>query len=137
MTRLELSNGVRALLYPNKAESGQIRVLVRFGKGYQSVTPSNGNLLWAGPYVLPENGIGKLKRTDIDQMVNGRRIELNFAIDHDAFEFAANTRPDDLADQRHRNSEGKVADEVELAHLLDLLDLAIHHFLGESGKHLD
>ena len=99
MTKLELSNGVRALLYPNKAESGQIRVLVRFGKGYQSVTPNNGRLLWAGPYVLPENGIGKLKRTDIDQMVNGRRIELNFAIDDDAFEFAANTRPDDLADQ--------------------------------------
>lgn len=99
MTKLELSNGVRGLLYPNKAESGQIRVLVRFGKGYQSVTPTNGRLLWAGPYVLPENGIGKLKRTDIDQMVNGRRIELNFAIDDDAFEFSASTRPDDLADQ--------------------------------------
>lgn len=99
MTRLELSNGVRALLYPNKAESGQIRVMVRFGKGYQAVTPDNGSLLWAGPLVLPENGIGKLKRTDIDQMVNGRRIELNFSIDDDAFEFGANTRPDDLADQ--------------------------------------
>lgn len=99
MTRLELSNGVRALLYPNKAESGQIRVLVRFGKGYQAVTPDKGSLLWAGPLVLPENGIGKLKRTDIDQMVNGRRIELNFSVDDDAFEFAANTRPDDLADQ--------------------------------------
>lgn len=99
MTRLELSNGVRALLYPNKAESGQIRVLVRFGKGYQAVTPAQGNLLWAGPLVLPENGIGKLKRTELDQMVNGRRIEMNFAVDDDAFEFAANTRPDDLADQ--------------------------------------
>lgn len=99
MTKLELSNGVRALLYPNKAESGQIRVLVRFGKGYQSVTPERGGLLWAGQFVLPENGIGKLKRNEIDQMVNGRRIELNFAIDDDAFEFAANTRPDDLADQ--------------------------------------
>lgn len=99
MTRLELSNGVRALLYPNKAESGQIRVLVRFGKGYQAVAPAQGNLLWAGPLVLPENGIGNFKRTDIDQMVNGRRIELNFAIDDDAFEFASNTRPDDLADQ--------------------------------------
>lgn len=99
MTRLELSNGVRALLYPNKAEAGQIRVLVRFGKGYQAVTPDQGNLLWAGPLVLPENGIGKLKRTDIDQMVNGRRIELNFSVDDDAFEFGANTRPDDLADQ--------------------------------------
>jgi zinc protease len=99
MTKLELSNGVRALLYPNKAESGQIRVLVRFGKGYQAVTPDKGGLLWAGPLVLPENGIGKLKRTEIDQMVNGRRIELNFSIDDDAFEFGANTRPDDLADQ--------------------------------------
>lgn len=99
MTRLELSNGVRALLYPNKAETGQIRVLVRFGKGYQAVTPDQGGLLWAGPLVLPENGIGKLKRTDIDQMVNGRRIELNFSVDEDAFQFSANTRPDDLADQ--------------------------------------
>ena len=99
MSKLELSNGVRALLYPNKAESGQIRVLVRFGKGYQAVTPAQGNLLWAGPLVLGENGIGKLKRNDIDQMVNGRRIDLNFSIDSDAFEFAANTRADDLADQ--------------------------------------
>ncbi len=99
MTKLELSNGVRALLYPNKAESGQIRVLVRFGKGYQAVAPAQGGLLWAGPLVLGENGIGKLKRNEIDQMVNGRRIELSFGIDADAFEFSANTRADDLADQ--------------------------------------
>jgi zinc protease len=99
LTRLELSNGVRALLYPNKAESGQIRVLVRFGGGYMAVNPSQGGLLWAGPLVLPENGIGNIKRTEIDQMVNGRRIELNFSVDDDAFQFGANTRPDDLADQ--------------------------------------
>ena len=99
MTRLELSNGVRALLYPNKAESGQIRVLVRFGRGYQAVNPDQGSLLWAGPLVLPENGIGTIKRTEIDQMVNGRRIELNFSVDDNAFQFGANTRPDDLADQ--------------------------------------
>ena len=99
ITRLALSNGVRALLYPNKAESGQIRVLVRFGRGYQAVNPDQGGLLWAGPLVLPENGIGNIKRTEIDQMVNGRRIELNFSVDDDAFQFGANTRPDDLADQ--------------------------------------
>lgn len=99
MTRLELSNGVRVLLYPNKAESGQIRVLARFGKGYQGAVPEQGNLLWAGPLVIPDNGIGKLKRTAIDQMINGRRIELKFSVDDDAFEYGANTRPDDLADQ--------------------------------------
>jgi zinc protease len=63
------------------------------------VAPDNGGLLWAGPLVLGENGIGKLQRTQIDQMVNGRRIELSFGIDSDAFEFSANTRADDLADQ--------------------------------------
>ena len=73
--------------------------MVRFGRGYQAVNPDQGNLLWAGPLVLPENGIGKIKRTEIDQMVNGRRIELNFSVDDDAFQFGANTRPDDLADQ--------------------------------------
>lgn len=99
MSKLELSNGVRALLFPNKGENGQVRVLVRFGKGYQSVTPDNGNLLWAGSLVLPHNGIGNLTRTDLDQVVNGRRIELNFSIDDDAFEFEANTRTDDLTDQ--------------------------------------
>jgi zinc protease len=99
MTRLELSNGVRALLYPNKAESGQIRVLVRFGRGYQAVAPQNGGLLWAGPLVLGENGVGTLRRNDIDQIVNGRRIELTFNVDNDAFEYSANTRADDLDDQ--------------------------------------
>ena len=99
MVKVELANGVRALLYPNKAESGQIRVLVRFGRGYQAVTPERGGLLWAGPLVLGENGIGRLKRNDIDQIVNGRRIDLNFGIDSNAFEFTANTREDDLADQ--------------------------------------
>jgi zinc protease len=93
------SNGVKALLYPNKAESGQIRLLVRFGKGYQALSPNSPNLLWTGDLVLGENGIGKIKRTQIDQMVNGRRIALDFGVDNDAFHFSSTTRPEDLADQ--------------------------------------
>lgn len=99
MTRVELSNGVRVLMNPNKAESGQVRVLVRFGNGYQSVAPENGGLLWAGPMIVSENGIGKFKQTQLDQLFNGRRIELNFGIDNDAFEYSASTRTEDLADQ--------------------------------------
>ncbi len=93
------SNGVKALLYPNKAESGQIRLLVRFGKGFQALSPKSGNLLWTGDLVLGENGVGAIKRTQIDQMVNGRRITLDFGVDNDAFHFSSTTRPEDLADQ--------------------------------------
>jgi zinc protease len=99
MEGLEFSNGTRALLFPNDAESGQVRVLVRFGRGFQSVAPGQGSLLWSGPMVLGENGIGKLDRTQIDSLMNGRRLELTFGVDNDAFEFSATTRPQDLKDQ--------------------------------------
>ena len=96
---LTFSNGVKALLYPNKAETDQIRLLVRFGKGYQAVEPNKDNLLWMGDLVFGENGIGNIKRTQIDQMTIGRRITLDFGVDSDAFQFSATTRPEDLEDQ--------------------------------------
>ncbi|MBK7161190.1 MAG: insulinase family protein [Sphingomonadales bacterium] len=99
MESVELSNGVRALLFPNKAESGQVRVLVRFGRGYQAVDPAKGALFWSGQGIISESGIGQFSRTQIDQLVNGRRIELGFSVDNDAFEYSASTRPEDLVDQ--------------------------------------
>ncbi len=96
---LSFENGVRALIFPNKAETAQIRMVVRFGKGYQAVSPSEADLLWTGPVVLNENGIGKFSQTQVEQMVNGRRIQLGFAVDNDAFEFSATTSTADLADQ--------------------------------------
>ncbi|MFC4291653.1 M16 family metallopeptidase [Sphingorhabdus arenilitoris] len=96
---VQFANGVRALLDPNKAENDQIRMIVRFGKGYQSFTAKGGDLLWAGPLVLGDNGVGELSRTEIDEIVKGRRISLDFSIEDNAFEFSSTTRPDDLADQ--------------------------------------
>jgi zinc protease len=99
METLEFSNGTRALLSPNAAEAGQVRVLVRFGRGYQAVAPDKGGLLWSGSMVLGENGVGKLNRNQLDQLMNGRRLELSFGVDNDAFEWTATTRPEDMADQ--------------------------------------
>lgn len=99
MTKLELSNGVRALLYPNKREPDQIRMVVRFGNGVRGVVPAKGDLLWAGPLIFGENGVGNLKQLDIDRMTSGRRIGLEFGIDNDAFEYSATTRAADLPDQ--------------------------------------
>ncbi|NJM50167.1 MAG: insulinase family protein [Sphingomonadales bacterium] len=49
--------------------------------------------------VLGDNGVGNLSRTEIDEIIKGRRIGLDFDIDDNAFEFSSTTRPDDLADQ--------------------------------------
>ncbi|MEE9433638.1 MAG: insulinase family protein [Sphingorhabdus sp.] len=99
MELLKFENGTRALLFPNKAEVGQIRMVVRFGKGYQAIAPKDAALLWTGPIVLNENGIGKFSQTQIEQMVNGRRIQLGFDVGNNAFEYSATTSTKDLADQ--------------------------------------
>jgi zinc protease len=97
--QLEFSNGVRAQFYANKAENDQVRILVRFGKGMQAAASNAPSLLWAGEYVLTENGIGNLRLNQIEQMTNGRRIDMGFNIDNDAFQFSAVTRTDDMSDQ--------------------------------------
>jgi zinc protease len=99
MDNIEFANGTRALLFPNEAEDQQVRVLVRFGRGFQSVAPASNVPFWSGPMVIGQNGIGKLDRTKLNELMNGRRLELTFDVDNDAFEFSATTRPEDLADQ--------------------------------------
>lgn len=99
MELAKFENGTRVLLFPNKAESGQVRLLVRFGKGKQAVAPSDAGLLWTGPIILNENGIGKFTQTQIDQLGNGRRLSLDFDVADDAFEFSATTSTADMADQ--------------------------------------
>lgn len=98
---LQLSNGVRALIQSNKAEAGQVRVIVRFGAGYQSLAPKDGAALWAGPLILPSNGVGDLRQEQLDQLSVNRRLELSLSITNDAFEFNAATRPEDLEGQLH------------------------------------
>lgn len=97
--RIEFANGVTALISNNQVEPGKVRVNVRFGSGNRSVAADAPNLLWTGDYALMASGIGPWGQNAIDQLTNGRQIELNFAIDDDAFEISAESRPADLADQ--------------------------------------
>ncbi|OHD04282.1 MAG: peptidase M16 [Sphingopyxis sp. RIFCSPHIGHO2_01_FULL_65_24] len=106
--RIELGNGVTALISDNKVEPGKVRVNVRFGTGNRSVAANEPNLLWTGDYALIASGIGPWGQNEIDALTNGRQIQLNFAIDDDAFELSAETKPDDLDDQL-RLIAGKLA----------------------------
>ncbi len=99
LQQYDLSNGMKVQLSPNKAENDQIRMTVRFGGGYLSVAKDKPNLLWTGPMAWPESGIGNLRRNEIDDLTNGRRMQLSFRTDSDAFEISSVTRPTDMADQ--------------------------------------
>lgn len=97
--RVELGNGVRALLWANDAEPGRIIVRVRFGGGYAAIDPKDAVYGPIGQNALMDAGIGALGREDLDRLATGRKLSLDFDIDDTAFIMAADTRPADLADQ--------------------------------------
>lgn len=93
------ANGVKLLVLGNKSEPGRVRVTVRFGHGRQSFPAGEDNALWAAPYALAASGIGDLDQRDLLELMNGRRLSLDFGIDEDAFTFNAVTGPEDYRDQ--------------------------------------
>ena len=99
--QLELTNGVRVLLFPNNAERNKIMVNVRFGTGYSGLSSQEETLAWSGALALMASGVGDLGQEELDKITTGRRIGLGFDIDNDAFEISADTRPTDLEDQLH------------------------------------
>lgn len=99
MEFVTFSNGVKLTLFANTAESGKVRINVRFGHGQMDLSPKRKEPSWAAGYILAANGIGKLGQRDLDELTNGRRLGMNFGIDDDAFEMSAVTRPADYRDQ--------------------------------------
>ena len=99
--QLELTNGVRVLLFPNTAERNKIMVNARFGHGYSGLSSREETLAWSGALALMASGVGDLGQDELDKITTGRRIGLGFGVDNDAFEITADTRPSDLEDQLH------------------------------------
>lgn len=97
--QIELSNGVRVLLWPTDTEPGRIIVKARFGGGYSAIQPQDAVYGPLGEVALMDSGIGTLGRDDLDRLATGRKLSLDFSIDDTAFELSADTRPADLADQ--------------------------------------
>ncbi|WOK35567.1 M16 family metallopeptidase [Sphingomonas sp. C3-2] len=94
-----LSNGVKLVLFPNRGEPGKVYVNVRFGDGYKALPGDRENLLWSGSGALVGSGIGKLGLEELEQLTNGRKINMGFTVEEDAFVLKAETREPDLADQ--------------------------------------
>ncbi|MFM2372193.1 MAG: hypothetical protein RIS85_1915, partial [Pseudomonadota bacterium] len=97
--QVELSNGVKVLLWPNDAEPGRIIVKARFGGGYGAIDPKDAVYGPIGQVALMDSGIGELGRDDLDRLATGRKLSLDFDIDDTAFRMSADTRPADLEDQ--------------------------------------
>ncbi len=96
---IELSNGIKGLVWASDAEPGRVSVRVRFGNGYGAFRAEDAPYIALGEAVLMGTGIGDLKQDDLDQLAVGRKLGLDFAIEDREFVFGAETRAADLADQ--------------------------------------
>lgn len=97
--QLEFSNGVRALIWPNDAEPGRVRVNVRFGSGYRAFQPQDAAYIAMGEMALVGSGVGPLGQDALDRISTGRKMGFDFSVDQAVFKFTAETRSADLDDQ--------------------------------------
>ncbi len=97
--QVEFANGVKALIWPSQDEPGRVAVKVRFGGGYRSFKPADAPYIGLGEMALVGAGVGSLGQEELDRISTGRKMGFDFDIEDAAFEFSANTRPADLADQ--------------------------------------
>jgi zinc protease len=97
--QLEFANGVKALIWPSQDEPGRVTVKVRFGGGYRSFSPDDAPYITLGEMALVGMGAGTLGQNELDRIATGRKLGYDFDIEDGAFEFSADTRQSDLADQ--------------------------------------
>ncbi|MBV1917254.1 MAG: insulinase family protein [Sphingomonadaceae bacterium] len=97
--QLALSNGVKALLWPVREEPGRVTVKVRFGGGYRSFSPDDAAYIPLGEMALVGAGVATLGQEELDRVATGRKLGFDFQVEDAAFEFSAETRSSDLADQ--------------------------------------
>ncbi|GMN12740.1 M16 family metallopeptidase [Altererythrobacter sp. MTPC7] len=97
--RVELANGVTALLWPNDAEPGRVTAKVRFGAGYRAFEPEDAAYVGLGRMALVGSGFGEVGEEELDRLATGRKLGFDFDIEDAVFSFTAQTRAEDLADQ--------------------------------------
>jgi zinc protease len=93
------ANGIKVLLWPTPEEPGRMTVKVRFGGGYRSFGPADAAYIALGDMALVGSGQGMLGQEELDRISTGRKMGFDFKIEDASFEFSADTRSADLADQ--------------------------------------
>lgn len=97
--RVQLSNGVTALLWPNDAEPGRAAINVHFGAGIRAFDDAAAPYISLGETALISAGLAGLDQEDLDRLATGRKFGFNFTVGLSTFTFSAETRAADLTDQ--------------------------------------
>ena len=95
VTTLTLSNGVRINLKPVDFSKGSISVNACIDGGALRLLQTPGLAMLAGP-VMRMGGLEAHDVTDLEKILAGRNVALNFGVSSDRFSASANTTPEDF-----------------------------------------
>lgn len=99
ITQLKFENNVVANLKTTRYEADTIHVGIRFGGGKLEIPRGRPELGVVAEYVFVPGGLAKHSYTEIERLFADREVEINFAVDSDAFVLKAVTNPEDLEAQ--------------------------------------
>lgn len=98
VTIVRFANGSTLAFKHTDYELGSVQVRLRFGNGTAGLAPDRPSLGWLSGLVAP-SGLAGLDLDGMERLLTGRRINLTFGIDEDAFVLAGQTNAADLPDQ--------------------------------------
>jgi len=97
LTLVTFPNGVKLTIKPTAFSDDQILVSVRAGKGVLDQPLDRPAPIWAAGSEVTEGGLGKLTRTQLEQVTAANVVGVSFGSDPNAYQFSGGTRPADLA----------------------------------------
>lgn len=98
VTIVRFANGSTLTFKPTKYDEGRVLVRLRFGNGMIGLDPTAPSLGWAAGFVGP-SGVADLDLDAMERLLTGRRINLSFGVDEDAYLLSGTTSVADLPDQ--------------------------------------
>jgi len=119
---LRFANGVTAQIWPTRDDPGRVTVKVRFGAGYRAIAPADFAYASLGNAALVASGEGPLGQDELERIGTGRKLGFDFRMDDGAFQFAAETRAEDLANQLYLFAAKFAQPRWDAAPLLHAID---------------
>jgi len=96
LTLVEFANGVRLNLKKTAFEANHIQVKARIGSGQLAEPREQPGLSLLAGAILPAGGLGRHSADDLERILAGKTLGLQFGVVGDALQFGGATNQDDL-----------------------------------------